>query len=39
MVLEEILERLLLHHFINPGGLAKAGDTNFIETSNSGRLG
>ncbi|ACH93238.1 flagellar hook protein FlgE [Borrelia duttonii] len=29
--------KIALASFVNPGGLAKAGDTNFTETSNSGQ--
>ncbi|UER67473.1 flagellar hook protein FlgE [Borrelia sp. BU AG58] len=29
--------KIALASFVNPGGLAKAGDTNFVETSNSGQ--
>ncbi|AWG42673.1 flagellar hook protein FlgE [Candidatus Borreliella tachyglossi] len=31
------LGKIALASFVNPGGLEKAGDTNFIETSNSGQ--
>ncbi|QMU99080.1 flagellar hook protein FlgE [Borrelia sp. A-FGy1] len=30
--------KIALASFVNPGGLAKAGDTNFVETSNSGQV-
>ncbi|MDO7256271.1 flagellar hook protein FlgE [Borreliella burgdorferi] len=32
------LGKIALASFMNPGGLAKSGDTNFVETSNSGQV-